>query len=82
VEVAFTGWSAAYVSERIWSPDQEILKKGKDKIILKFTASSKPELIGWLLSFGEEATLLKPEWLLKELKEKIDKMVKSYGEYH
>jgi len=82
VEVAFTGWSAAYVSERIWRPDQEIIKKGKDKIILKFTASSKPELLGWLLSFGEQATLLKPEWLVKELKEKIDQMVKSYGEYH
>jgi len=79
VEVAFTGWSAAYVSERIWSPDQEIIKKGKNKIILKFTASSEPELISWLLSFGEEATLLKPEWLLKELKEKIAKLIKCYN---
>jgi len=78
VEVAFTGWSAAYVSERIWSPDQEIIKKGKDKIILKFTASSKPELLGWLLSFGEQATLLKPEWLVKELKGKIDKLADCY----
>lgn len=77
-EVAFTGWSAAYVSERIWSPDQEIIKKGKDKIILKFTASSKPELLGWLLSFGEGATLLKPEWLVKELKEKIVRLAQCY----
>jgi len=78
VEVAFTGWSAAYVSERIWSPDQEIIKKGKDKIILKFTASSEPELISWLLSFGEEATLLKPDWLVKELKSKIIKFADCY----
>lgn len=80
VEVAFTGWSAAYVSERIWSPDQAIIKKGKDKIILKFTASSKPELIGWLLSFGEQATLIKPEWLVKELKEKIVRLTQCYSE--
>ena len=78
VEVAFTGWSAAYVAERIWSPDQEILKKGKDKIILKFTASSGPELIRWLLSFGEEATLIKPDWIVKELKIKIAKLTDCY----
>jgi predicted DNA-binding transcriptional regulator YafY len=77
-EVAFTGWSAAYVSERIWSPDQEIIKKGENKIILKFTASSEPELISWLLSFGEEATLLKPNWLVKELKSKIAKLLDCY----
>ena len=27
VEVEFTGWSACYVAERIWSPDQEITKE-------------------------------------------------------
>jgi len=79
VEVLFTGWAAAYVSERIWSPDQKIIKKGKNKIILKFTASSEPELISWLLSFGEEATLIKPDWLVKMLKSKINKLINSYG---
>lgn len=78
VEAAFTGWSAAYVSERLWSPDQEIVKKGKNKIILKFTSSSEPELISWLLSFGEEATLLKPDWLVEELKLIITKMKDCY----
>jgi len=78
VEVVFTGWSAAYVAERIWSPDQVILKKGKDKIILKFTASSEPELISWLLSFGEEATLIKPDRLVKELKSRIAKLADCY----
>jgi predicted DNA-binding transcriptional regulator YafY len=78
VEVLFTGWAASYVAERQWSPDQKILKKGKDKIILKFTASSEPELISWLLSFGEEATLIKPDWIMKELKSKIAKLAACY----
>lgn len=80
VEAAFTGWSAAYVAERIWSPDQKIIKKGKNKIILKFTASSEPELISWLLSFGEEAILIKPDWLVEELKSKINKLSKHYSD--
>ena len=78
VEAAFTGWAASYVAERIWSPDQEILKKGKNKIILKFTASSEPELISWLLSFGEEATLIKPQSLVKELEATIARMTACY----
>jgi predicted DNA-binding transcriptional regulator YafY len=54
------------------------MKKDKNKVILKFTASSEPELISWLLSFGEEATLIKPGWLVKELKLKITKIKDCY----
>lgn len=78
VEAEFTGWAASFVLERIWSPDQEIVKKGKNKILLKFTASSEPELISWLLSFGEEVTLIKPDWLVKELKSRIAEMADCY----
>lgn len=60
VEVEFTGWAARYVAERVWSPDQKIYKKnGTTK--LTFSASSEPELISWLLSFGDEAKLIKPK---------------------
>ena len=78
VEVEFTDWAASFVAERVWSPDQEILKKGKNKIILKFTSSSEPELISWLLSFGGQATLIKPDWLVKELKSEMKKLVCCY----
>jgi predicted DNA-binding transcriptional regulator YafY len=52
--------------------------KGKDKIHLTFSASSKPELISWLLSFGEEAKLLKPDDLVKEVTEKIAQLKANY----
>jgi predicted DNA-binding transcriptional regulator YafY len=53
--------------------------KGKNKIILKFTASSEPELISWILSFGEHATLIKPNRIVKELKSKIVKLADCYN---
>jgi predicted DNA-binding transcriptional regulator YafY len=71
VKVEFTGWSARYVSERIWSPDQKIVKKAKDKIHLSLSASSEPEIVSWLFSFGEEARLLKPDWLVEEVVKKV-----------
>ena len=81
VEVVFNGWAAAYVAERRWSPDQEIIYKGKKQIILKLTASSRPELIGWLLSLGAEARVIKPAWLVKEMKAKMAAMADKYNAF-
>jgi predicted DNA-binding transcriptional regulator YafY len=69
VEVEFKGYAANYVSERIWTPDQKIIKKGKGKVRLILNASSEPELTTWLLSFGDEARLLKPEYLQKKIRD-------------
>jgi len=79
VEVEFTGWSANYVAERIWSPDQKITKKGKGKIRITFSASSEPELTGKLLSFGEEAQIIKPDWLVEEVAVKVKQMNALYS---
>lgn len=77
LEVEFTGWAARYVSERIWSPDQKIHKKnGKMKIT--FSASSEPEVTSWVLSFSDEAKVLKPIWLVKNIKNKIGSMSDVY----
>ena len=78
VEVEFNGYFAKYVAERIWSPGQSIRKKN-GKTILKFNASSKPELLSWVLSFGEEAKVIKPEWLIKDVKKKTQKIQHRYN---
>lgn len=79
VEVEFTGWSARYVAERTWSPDQKIVQVGKDKICLSFTAASEPEVIGWVLSFGEEAVLVRPRSLALQLRGKLQRLQGKYG---
>jgi len=71
VEAEFTGWAACFVEERIWSPEQKMLKMAGEKIRLTFSASSEPELIGWLLQFGPNAIVIEP----KSIKEKIFKML-------
>jgi predicted DNA-binding transcriptional regulator YafY len=77
VEVEFTGWAAKYVSERIWSPDQKIHKKnGTTK--LTFSASSEPELISWVLSFGHQARLKKPDSLATKVKKASEDIKKIY----
>lgn len=78
----FSGWAATYVSERIWSTDQKVVKKTNGAIRLTFTASSEYEVISWLLSFGEESKLIKPKWLTEEINKKLYKMQAYYSKYN
>ena len=79
VELEFTGYAAAYVSERILSPDQKITKKRNGAIKLRFSASSEPELTSWMLSFGEEAKVIKPDWLAIDIKNIAKGISKNYS---
>jgi predicted DNA-binding transcriptional regulator YafY len=74
VVVEFTGFAAAYVAERIWSPDQKIKWLDEGTMQLTFSASSEPEVKSWVLSFGEEAKLIKPKRLVKTLDATIRRM--------
>lgn len=49
------------------------------KIRLIFSASSEYELIGWALSFADEARVVKPKWLVKKVSHTIKKMEKVYS---
>jgi predicted DNA-binding transcriptional regulator YafY len=79
-EVEFSGWSAAFVQERKWSPDQEISERSKDRIRLKFTSSSEQEVIAWVMSFGPEAVVVGPDWLREKAIKRIQKLHDRYAE--
>jgi predicted DNA-binding transcriptional regulator YafY len=70
VKVEFTGWAAKFVSERIWSPNQKIVRNN-GKTVLTFSTSSEPELISWVLSFGDQAKLIRPNIIVKEIRKKL-----------
>ncbi|MBC8180428.1 WYL domain-containing protein [candidate division KSB1 bacterium] len=78
VEVEFTGYPAKYIAERIWSPDQKLTEKKDGTVKLKFNASSKPEVISWILSFRDEAKVIRPKWLVKKVVKIIASMKDKY----
>ena len=45
---------------------------------LEFTATSRPEVISWVLSFGRDAELLEPVELRKELKVLVQDLARTY----
>ncbi|MCX5831356.1 MAG: WYL domain-containing protein [Deltaproteobacteria bacterium] len=75
----FTGWAADYVAERTWSPDQKITKIGDDKISMTLSVSSSVEFIAWILSFGGQAKVIEPEWLVEETVQTIKETASLYA---
>lgn len=67
VKVQFKQPAACYVAERIWSDDQKMTTRRDGGLELQFTATSRPEVISWVLSFAREAELLKPADLRQEI---------------
>jgi predicted DNA-binding transcriptional regulator YafY len=79
VTADFRNWAATYVSERIWSPDQEVIRRKDGSIRLKFKASSEMEVISWVLSFRSDCTLVKPKRLVNKLRETMREIFGSYS---
>jgi predicted DNA-binding transcriptional regulator YafY len=75
--VKFVDYAADYVASRKWSEDQTI-EDCEDGIILTFTASSRVELISWVLSFGAQAELLAPVDIRAEIGRELAKAAGMY----
>ncbi len=79
VTAEFRGWAAGFVAERTWSPDQKVDSLGDGRIRLRFTATSEPEVLAWILGFDEEARLVGPKALVGKLTERLDRVREVYG---
>lgn len=78
--VKFAKEAATYVYERQWSSKdkKELHKDGS--LTLTFEAQSEPEVISWVLSFGERATLLSPEKLKEKIQLQCINMTEKYSQ--
>ena len=74
-KLEFSGDARSTVRECIWADNQIIEENPKEnKTIISFTSSQWEPIQKWLLSFGEKARPLEPDWFVKEWKERITKM--------
>ncbi|MDH5524855.1 MAG: WYL domain-containing protein [Desulfobulbaceae bacterium] len=78
VKVKVAPESATYIRERQWSADQKIKEYKNGGLKLEFTATSRPEVISWVLSFGSQLELLEPRNLRDEVRHNLEKMVDAY----
>ena len=79
VKVAFGPAAAAYVSERTWSDDQKLKSLPDGGLTLEFTATSRPEVLSWVLSFRAEAELLEPADIREEMASIVESLAGVYN---
>lgn len=77
-EILFSKTLANYIIEREWHKDQILEQKDDGSVLLKFKSNQKEMIFSWALSFGDSATVIKPERLRKEIKAECLKVARKY----
>jgi predicted DNA-binding transcriptional regulator YafY len=77
VELLFSKKAAVWVKDKKWHPSQEtsLSKHGRLKMILKVADNN--ELVGWVLSFGSQVHVARPETLRQRVKEEAKKILRA-----
>jgi predicted DNA-binding transcriptional regulator YafY len=63
VELLFDRQTSAWAKDRIWHPSQKAVIDKKGCLTLRLLVADTPELIGWLLSFGDGVRVIRPDTL-------------------
>ena len=77
--VRFAPEAATFVAERVWSQGQKIAEEADGGLRLELSVRSEPELLAWVLSFGEHAELVSPKRLRLEPRGRTRKMLELYA---
>lgn len=77
-KIQFSGNAARYAEREIWHPKQKLIKLENGNILLEIPFNKTPELVGAILSWGEEAEVIYPASLREEISMRIKKMASLY----
>ena len=79
IEIRFSKDAAPWVLERTWHPKQETKKHRDGTLTLAFPAPSLYEVRRWVMQWGSDAEVIKPEELRQELAVEAKELTRMYG---
>lgn len=71
VHLRFSAGVATYIAERLWHPDQKIVRRRDGSVDLHFVTRGWKELIRWVLSWQPDVRVIAPALLKKRVREKL-----------
>ena len=80
VKVWFSKDQARYIKERNWSKTQEIQEDNDGSIIISMQTSGWRDVKKWVLSYGPDAKVLKPQKLINEIISDVKAQLNNYNE--
>ncbi len=90
IAVRFTGAGAALVEERVWHETQRLSVLREEEALFESNAAATDELIAtfrlsdviefkrWILGFGPQAEVIRPEWLRAEIAHELAETAAKY----
>ena len=79
VAIWFSPNKAQFIRERKWHPSQMIEEQPDGSLILHLKTGGLVEVRNWVLQFGDDAEILKPDKLREDVAKEIRKLSKRYG---
>lgn len=80
VSIRFNPDAARYIRERNWHSSQELVEHQDGSCTLSFTTTSLDETKRWVLTYGSQAVVLKPEELVEMIKKDLERALGHYQE--
>ena len=78
IKVRFDAFAAPFIRERKWNESQKTKTNKDGSLDFSITVNSLVEIKGWILNWGEHATVLEPKELVSDMKEELKKMLALY----
>lgn len=77
-ELQFTPAMSNYITERQWHKNQEIEILEDGSVLLKFKSNQKEMIFSWVMGFGNNVTVVKPESMIEKIKRECTKVLGKY----
>lgn len=78
VKVKFDEYQSRWIRTQHWFDDQKIKELKNGETEMTFSFSGVEDFKRWFLKYGSHAEVLGPDWLRKEMKKEIKKMLDKY----
>jgi predicted DNA-binding transcriptional regulator YafY len=79
VTIHFSPRVAGYIDEKIWHESQVVEKQKDGSLIFKAEIAGTEEIKFWILRWGKDAVVLKPDSLREEIRMEAEGILREYG---
>lgn len=77
-EIVFSSQTSNYILEREWHKNQQTEQKEDGSVVLKFRSNQSQMIFTWLMSFGNNASVIRPSHMREKIKAECEKIVEKY----
>lgn len=78
IKIWFSKKVAGRIEETIRHQSQKIEHNADGSIVCSFKTCGYRELISWVLSWGSQAKIISPDWIVKKISEEVEKTLGLY----